>query len=55
MAISVLIDFLQPEPESLEGIAVGDVVDDNDAMCSLIIGGSNGAKSVLSGSVPLVY
>ena len=30
----VLVDLLQPEAKAFEALAVGDIVDDHDAVCS---------------------
>lgn len=57
----LLVDLLEPEAQTFKTLAVGDVVDHHDAVCSsalevkiLVVGGGDGAESVLSGCVPLL-
>ena len=50
--LSVLFDFGHPGVHSVEGVAVGDVVNDDDAMRALIIARSDSLESFLAGRVP---
>lgn len=50
---SISVDFLQPLLDVVEGILIGDIVDDNDTMCSSIVRRCDGAETLLAGRVPL--
>ena len=48
----MLLDLAYPIANGLEGTAVGDVVDKNDALGSAKVGGGDGAESFLTGGIP---
>ena len=50
--LSVLFDFGHPGVHSVEGVAVGDVVNDDNAMRAFIIARSDSLESFLAGRVP---
>jgi hypothetical protein len=50
--VSVLIDLCQPVLDVFEGLSIGDVVDQDDAVGSLVVGGGDGLEPFLAGSVP---
>ena len=50
--IAVLVDLSEPVLDVLEGLAISDVVNKDDAMRSLVVGGSDGLEALLAGSVP---
>ena len=50
--IGMLLDLAYPIANGLEGTAVGDVVDKNDALGSAKVGGGDGAESFLTGGIP---
>lgn len=43
---------MEPLLDIVEGLVVGNIVDDNDAMGSSVVGGGDGAETFLSGCVP---
>lgn len=49
---SVPVDFVQPLLYVVEGFVIGDIVNDNNAVGTAVIGGSNGTETLLSGRVP---
>jgi hypothetical protein len=51
--VVVLLNFLHPELEVLEGLAVSHIIDEHDPMGPLVVGGGDGSETVLPGSVPL--
>lgn len=51
----IAINFLEPLLDVGEGVGVGYVVDDNDAVCASVVGGGDGAESLLAGGVPLLF
>ena len=50
--VPVLIDFGQPVLNVLERLPVGDVIDQDDSVSTLVVTGSNSLESLLSGCVP---
>lgn len=50
--VTELVDFSQPVFNVLEGLAVGDVVNQDDSVGTLVVGGGNGFESLLSSGVP---
>ena len=50
--VAVLVDFSQPVLDVLEGLPVGDVIDEDDPVGSLVVGGSDGLEPLLASSVP---
>lgn len=50
----IAINLLQPLLDVGEGVGVGYVVDDNDAVRAAVVGGGDGAESLLPGGVPLL-
>jgi len=49
----VAINLLQPLLDIVEAVHIGDIVDDADAVCAAVVRGSDGAKALLPGRVPL--
>ena len=49
---SVPVDLVQPLLHVVEGLVVGDVVDDDDAVGSAVVGRGNGAEALLPRGVP---
>jgi hypothetical protein len=49
---SISVNFMQPLFDIVEGLSVGDVIYDDDAVSAAIIGGRNRSKALLSGSIP---
>mmetsp|Transcript_79828 Transcript_79828/g.205357 ORF Transcript_79828/g.205357 Transcript_79828/m.205357 type:complete len:246 (-) Transcript_79828:9-746(-) len=49
---SILLDLLHPAPDVLEGGAVGDVVDHDDALRAPVVAAGDGPKALLPSSVP---
>lgn len=52
---SVTIDFLQPLLHVRKSILISDVINDDDAMGTTIIGGSNCTETLLAGRIPLFF
>ena len=52
VVLSVLFNFAHPGVDGVEGIAVSDVIDDNDAVGALVVAGSNSLEALLAGRVP---
>lgn len=52
IVIGELIDFSEPVLDILEALFIGDIIDQNNSMSSLIIAGSDSLKSFLSSSIP---
>ena len=50
--ISVLVDLSQPVLNVLEGLSVGDIVDEDDSVSTLVVRGSDGLEVFLSCGVP---
>lgn len=50
--VGVLLDLGYPVADGLEGPAVGDVVDEEDALRAAEVGRGDGAKALLAGRVP---
>jgi len=50
--LSVLFDFTHPGVDSVEGVAVGDIVHNDNAVRTLVVAGSDGLESLLACSVP---
>lgn len=48
----VAVDFLQPGLDIGKGVGVGDVVDDDDAVCAAVVRAGDGAEPLLAGRVP---
>jgi hypothetical protein len=44
---------LQPLLDVVEGVHVGDIVDDADAVGAAVVGGSDGSEALLAGGIPL--
>ena len=51
----VAVDFLQPLLDVVEGIHVGHIVYDTDAMCATVVGRGDSSKAFLASSIPLQY
>lgn len=51
--VRVAVDLLQPLLDVVEGVLVGDVVDDDDAVRAPVVRGRDGPEPLLAGSVPL--
>lgn len=49
----VSVNLLEPLLDVVEGIHVGNIVDDADAVSTSVVGGSDGSESLLASSVPL--
>ena len=52
---SVSVDFLQPLLNVVEGIHVGNIVDDTNTMGTAIVRRSDGAESLLASGIPLSH
>lgn len=50
--LSELLHFAHPRVHRIERVSVRDVVDHNNAMGSLVVGGSDRFKALLASSVP---
>ena len=50
--ISVFVDLSKPVLNVLEGLPVGDIVDEDDSMSPLVVGGSDSLEAFLSRGVP---
>ena len=50
--VSVLVDLSQPVLNVLEGLSVGDIVDEDDSVSTFVVRGSDGLEAFLSGGVP---
>lgn len=50
---SVSVDLLQPLLNVVEGIHIGDIVDDTDAMCASVVGRGDGPEALLACGIPL--
>ena len=50
VVLGVLLDFAHPCVHRVEGVSVGDVVGHDDTVGSLVIGGGDSLKALLSGS-----
>ncbi len=48
----VAVDFLKPLLDVVEGVHIGDVIDDDDAVCTAVVRGGDGTEALLSGRVP---
>ena len=48
----MLLDFLEPSGDVVEGFLLGDVVDQDDAVGALVVGGGDGLEAFLAGGVP---
>lgn len=53
MRRSVLVDFGHPHLHLLKGLAVGDVVDDDDAVGAAVVATCDRSEAILACSVPL--
>ena len=51
----VAVDFLQPLLDIVERVHIGHIIDDADAMGTAVVGGSDGAESLLASRVPLSH
>jgi hypothetical protein len=51
--LGVLINFLHPGLDTIKGVSVGYVVNDNYAMSSSVVAASDGSESILTCCVPL--
>lgn len=49
----IAVDLLQPLPDVVEGIHIGDIVDDADAVGATVVGGCDGSETLLAGGIPL--
>ena len=49
---SISVDFMEPLFYVVEGFVVSHVVDDDDSMCSAVVGGCDCAESFLTSCVP---
>lgn len=52
VGVGVLVDLLEPVGDVIEGLLVSAVVDQNDPHCTLVVGLSDRAETLLPGSVP---
>ena len=52
VVLSVLLDLAHPSVDSGERVAVSDIVDDNDTVGTLIVGGCDRLEALLSCSIP---
>ena len=52
VVLSVLFNFTHPGVDSVEGVAVSNVIDNNDAVGALVITGCDRLESLLASSVP---
>lgn len=50
---SVSVNLLKPLLDVVERVHVGDIVDDADTVGTTVVGGSDGAETLLAGSIPL--
>lgn len=50
---SISVDLLQPLLDVVKGVLVGHVIDDNDAVCTSVVGRCNRAEAFLAGGIPL--
>ena len=48
----MLLDLGYPVANTLEGAAIGDVIDENDPLCPAEVGGGDGAEALLAGGIP---
>lgn len=53
IVLGVLLDFAHPGLNVAEGLSVGDVVGDDDAVGALVVAASDGLEPLLAGGVPL--
>lgn len=51
---SVSVDLLQPLLDVVEGIHVGDIVDDADAVSAAVVGRGDCSEALLPGGIPLL-
>lgn len=51
---SVAVNFLQPLLDVVEGVHVGDIVDNADAVGTAVVGRGDGAETLLTGGIPLM-
>lgn len=49
----IAVNLLQPLLDVVEGIHVGDIVHDADAVGTAVVGGGDGAEAFLAGGIPL--
>ena len=49
---SVSVNFMQPLFDIVEGLSVGDVIYDDNAVSAAIVGGRDRSKALLPGSIP---
>lgn len=49
----ISVDLLEPLLDVVEGIHVGDIVDNADTVGAPVVGGCDGSESLLAGSIPL--
>ena len=52
VVLRVLLDFAHPGVHSVEGVAVSNVVDDDDTMGTLVVAGCDGLESLLASGIP---
>ncbi len=50
--VTIFIDFGKPVFDILERLPVGDIINENNSVSTLVVGGSNGFESLLPGGVP---
>jgi hypothetical protein len=50
---SISVDLLEPLLDIVEGVHVGDIVNDADAMGATVIGRGDGTETLLTGGIPL--
>ena len=51
-SVSVTFKLVEPAADAIEGGAAGDVVDNEGADSAAVVGGGDGAESLLAGGVP---
>ena len=49
----MLIDLVHPVVNCLEGVAVSDIINNDDAVSTLVVGAGDGLEAFLASSVPL--
>lgn len=49
----IAIDLSEPLLDILEGLLIGNVVHNADAVCAAVVGGCDSAETLLSGGIPL--
>lgn len=50
--LSIVVDFLEPLFEVLEGLGLGEIEDDDGAHCAAVVCSCDGSEPFLPGSIP---